>query len=154
MPLSRQWLALSVAVALVLVVTSSLLPIPWFEGKTVFQQVTPSSETTQTFHLITTEYATKVNGKKLEVYRWNPDTIIVHKGDQVKLILHGIHGKEHHWTLKDFNLAGTIQKGKTSEVSFHANKVGTFPLVCHDHNTPSSNGPMTAYITVLDSSQK
>ncbi|SDW51713.1 Cupredoxin-like domain-containing protein [Marininema mesophilum] len=154
MTISRQWLILSIAFALVLIVTSTLLPVPWFEGKTVLQQFSPPSGTTQTFHLITTEYTTKVNGKKLEVYRWNPDTIIVHKGDQVKLVLHGIHGKEHQWSLQDFNRSGTIHKGKTSEVSFTANKVGTFALVCHNHQTPTSNGPMTAYITVLDSVKK
>ncbi|OYD09462.1 cupredoxin domain-containing protein [Paludifilum halophilum] len=153
MTTSRQWLYLSIAFAFVLIATSALLPIPWFGGKTVIEeveQVSSETQTEKTFHLVTTEYKTKVDGKELEVYRWDPGSLVVNRGDKVKLKLHGVHGKQHDFTLQGYDRKGTVKKGKTTTINFVADKPGTYELVCHNHHTAEANGPMIAYITVLD----
>jgi heme/copper-type cytochrome/quinol oxidase subunit 2 len=149
MTTSRQWLYLSIAFAFVLIATSALLPMPWFGGKTVIEEVTSETQAEKTFHLITTEYKTTVNGKEMEVYRWNPGNLVVREGDQVKLVMHGVHGKVHHFSLKEFGLQGTVKKGKATTVRFVADKPGTYELICHNHHGVDQNGPMVAYITVL-----
>lgn len=151
---SRQWLYLSIAFVLVLIATTALLPIPWFGGKTVIEEVEEvSSNETQrekTFHLVTTEYKAKHHGKEVEVYRWNPGTLVVQEGDQVNLILHGLNGKEHHYSLKEFGIQGTLKKGEQAKVRFTADRPGTYKLLCHNHHSVDASGPMVAYITVLE----
>ncbi|SDC11551.1 Cupredoxin-like domain-containing protein [Melghirimyces thermohalophilus] len=154
MTTSRQWLYLSFAFALVLIATAALLPIPWFNGNTVVEEVEEVSSRApapadQTFHLVTTEYKTEHRGKELEVYRWNPGNLVVREGDRVHLVLHGLHGKEHHFSLKEFGVQGTVRKGEKTTVNFTADRPGTYELVCDNHHTAKSNGPMVAYITVL-----
>ncbi|MDR6224176.1 cupredoxin domain-containing protein [Desmospora profundinema] len=150
---SRQWLQLSLAFAFVLIGTTALLPIPWFDGKTMMEEVeevaSPPHEE-QTYHLVTTEFETRIGGKVIEVYRWDPGTLVLHKGDRVRLVLHGIHGKEHHFTLEGYNQSGTVKKGQTTTIRFEANQTGTFRLICHNHHQSEDKGPMVAYITVLD----
>lgn len=150
---SRQWLKLSLVFVFVLIGTAALRPIPWFNGKTAIEEVeqvaTPPHEE-QTYHLVTTEFKTRIGGKVLEVYRWDPGTLVVHKGDRVRLVLHGIHGKEHHFTLEGYNQSGTVKKGQSTVIQFEANQTGTFRLICHNHHQAENNGPMVAYITVLD----
>lgn len=152
---TRQWIYLIVAFALVLIATTALLPIPWFGGNTVMEevkQVSSKAQSEKTFHLVTEELKTRIDGNELEVYRWNPGSLTVHQGDKVNLVLHGIHGKEHHFSLKEYGVQGTVKKGKTATASFVADKPGTYELVCHDHHTSGENGPMVAYITVVDRS--
>ncbi|EGK13588.1 cupredoxin domain-containing protein [Kroppenstedtia eburnea] len=154
MTTSRQWLYLSIAFALVLIAILALLPMPWFDGKTTLQEVEEVSSTStpeeRTFHLVTTEYKAQLDGKEIEVYRWNPGSLVVREGDRVHLVLHGIHGKSHRFSLKEFGIEGTVNKGKQTKVSFTADRPGTYELICHDHLTPQSHGPMVAYITVLE----
>jgi len=148
MTTARQWLVLTIAFLLVLIGTTILLPIPWFDDRTVIQELTETPE--KTFHLVTVEYKSEVNGKEIEAYRWDPGFIVVNKGDRVNLVLHGINGKAHHFSLRDFGVSGVIRKGEKAKVSFVADKAGTYQLICHDHATAETNGPMIAYIMVLD----
>ncbi|PTX64517.1 Cupredoxin-like domain-containing protein [Melghirimyces profundicolus] len=154
MTTSRQWLYLSLAFAFVLIATTALLPIPWFGGKTVIEEVeeVSSRETPaeKTFHLITTEYQTNHNGQKKEVYRWDPGSLVVREGDEVNLVIHGFHGNVHHFSLKEFGIQGSVRKGEKTEVSFTADRPGTHELVCHNHSSAEKEGPMVAYITVLE----
>jgi heme/copper-type cytochrome/quinol oxidase subunit 2 len=143
----RQWLTLTITFLLVLI-AATLLLVPWFDDRTVIQEWTETPE--KTFHLVAVEYKSEVNGREIEVYRWDPGSIVVNKGDRVNLILHGIHGKVHNFSLKEFGVSGVVQKGEKTRVSFTADKPGTYQLICHDHGTVENNGPMIAYITVLD----
>ncbi|MEW9033617.1 MAG: cupredoxin domain-containing protein [Planifilum fimeticola] len=143
----RQWLALTIAFLLVLIGTTVLL-VPWFDDRTVIQEWTQTPE--KTFHLITVEYKSEVNGREIEAYRWDPGSIVVNKGDRVNLVLHGIHGKTHNFSLSEFGVSGVVRKGEKTRVSFLADKPGTYQLICHDHAAAENNGPMIAYITVLD----
>ncbi|MFC4077838.1 cupredoxin domain-containing protein [Salinithrix halophila] len=153
MTTSRQWFYLSLAFAFVLIGTSALLPIPWFGGKTVLEEVSTETSDEKTFHLITTEYKSEDKGKGIEIYRWDPGTIVVNRGDRVKLVMHGVHGREHHYSLTEFGVSGTVRKGQVSTATFTADKAGTFELVCHNHHGSEKNGPMVAYITVLESTR-
>lgn len=152
MTTSKQWLYLSLAFVLVLIGTLALLPVPWFGGKAVQEVEEVSSTpapTEQTFHLVTTEYKTKLNGEEIEVYRWDPGTLVVQEGDRVNLVLHGIQGKSHRFSLKEFGIEGMVKKGEQTRVRFTADRPGTYELICHDHPSSESHGPMVAYLTVL-----
>ena len=149
MTTARQWLVLTIAFMLVLIGTTILLPVPWFDNRTVIEELS-DDRPEKTFHLVTGEFKSEVNGKEIEAYRWDPGSIVVHKGDKVNLILRGINGKTHHFSLKEFGVSGVIRKGETTKVSFVADQAGTFELICHDHSTAEANGPMIAYITVLE----
>ncbi len=147
MTTARQWLELTIAFLLVLIGTTLLLPIPWLDDRTVIQELTETPE--KTFHLVTVEYEGEAEGKEIEAYRWDPGFITVNQGDKVNLVLHGVNGREHRFSLKEFGISGVVRKGKTARVSFVADKPGTYQLICHDHATADTNGPMIAYIMVL-----
>lgn len=115
--------------------------------KATFQK---TSSSPKEYHLFTVEYTTKMHGKEVEVYRWDPSSLIVRKGESVQLHIHGLHGTSHTFSLPDFQLQGRVQKGQTTTVTFTPQKTGTFPLICHEHRTRAQKGPMIAYITVLN----
>ena len=148
MTTARQWLALAIVFLLVLIGTTILLPIPWLNDRTVIQELTEFPE--KTFHLLTVEFEGELNGEDIEAYRWDPSYIAVNQGDKVNLVLHGISGNKHRFSLKEFGINGVVRKGETTRVSFVADKPGTYQLICHDHTTRDANGPMIAYITVLE----
>ncbi|MCS1351314.1 cupredoxin domain-containing protein [Mechercharimyces sp. CAU 1602] len=150
---SKQWLYLLFAFTCVLLGMCILLPIPWLGGETVMEQMTEEASTTslddqQEYHLTTVEYTTYIDEKKVEVYRFEPGTIVVNQGDEVVLRLHGIHGKQHEFTLEHYNIDGTVTKGKETTISFTADTPGTFRLTCHTH-TSANQIPMVSYITVV-----
>lgn len=107
---------------------------------------------TRDIHLFAVEYQSQINGKKQEVYRFDPGTIVVQQGERIRLHLHGFHGKEHSFSLPAWNIHGKIQKGKVTTITFPANKLGTFELICHNHATKDTHGPMVSYITIVKSS--
>ena len=78
----RQWLTLTITFMLVLIATTLLL-VPWFDDRTVIQEWTETPE--KTFHLVTVEYKSEINGREIEAYRWDPGSIVVNKGDRVNL---------------------------------------------------------------------
>lgn len=65
---------------------------------------------------------------------WVPATVIVKKGERVKLTLvnnapSGIHG----FSIKDFGVLVSVQKGKKEEVEFTASAAGLFKTQCQLH---------------------
>lgn len=124
-------------------------PLDWFSQQASTSE--SSQATDKTFHIVTGEFKTTTDdGKELEVYRFSPGHLTVHKGDQVTLNIHGVNGHEHHFQLEAFGVSGSVERGKTTSVTFNADKTGTFELLCHNHATHEEGGPMVAYITVLE----
>ncbi|MFC4548511.1 cupredoxin domain-containing protein [Paenactinomyces guangxiensis] len=87
---------------------------------------------------------------EVEAYRWDPGTIVVQKGESIRLHLHGLHGKVHRFSSPGLNIKGMVKKGEITTVTFQPNRNGTFELICHDHLTPETHGPMIGYITVIN----
>ncbi|PLR76658.1 hypothetical protein CU633_15025 [Bacillus sp. V3-13] len=99
-------------------------------------------------HLITGEFKTKMDdGTEMEVYRWDPGTIFVEKGEKVDLKIFGVNGREHSFTIEGTNIKGTVQKGKETVVPLQFNDEGVYRLICHTHSQ-SMEGPMIGYIIV------
>lgn len=107
------------------------------------------SSSIRDIHLFTVEYQTKINHENKEVYRFDPGSLIVHKGETVRLHLHGFHGKEHHFQIPAFQVKGKVKKGETTTVTFTSSKLGTYELICDNHASENSFGPMLTYITVI-----
>jgi plastocyanin len=105
----------------------------------------PSKE----FTIITTEFSSKMdNGKVMEVYRWDPGMIVVDQGDHVTLNFIGVQGKFHAFDIKGLGLSGEVKKGEKTQVSFTADKKGTYQIVCKLHADLSQNGPMIGNLVV------
>lgn len=63
-------------------------------------------------------------------FKFNPSEITVKKGDTVKVIFKN-SGGTHNFMIDEFNVSSqTISSGQTEEVSFVANKAGTFEYYC------------------------
>jgi plastocyanin len=63
-------------------------------------------------------------------FAYSPNTITVNKGDKVKIIFKNTGGT-HDWVLDEFNVrTPIIQTGQTAEVTFTADKAGTFEYYC------------------------
>ncbi|WP_219835849.1 cupredoxin domain-containing protein [Paenibacillus sp. R14(2021)] len=101
------------------------------------------------FQLVTGEFKTKTDdGKELEVYRWDPGSIVVHKGDAVELRITGVNGKSHPFVIQELGVKGEVNKGQTTVVHFTADQRGTFAIECLVHTSISNGGPMVGYLTV------
>ncbi|UVI31658.1 cupredoxin domain-containing protein [Paenibacillus spongiae] len=106
-------------------------------------------EQVRVFHLVTGEFEARTDdGKKIEVYRWDPGTIIVNKGDQVELRITGVNGESHPFVIEGLGIKGVVTKGKTTTVRFKAEAKGTYPIVCQTHTESSHGAPMVGYIQV------
>jgi len=100
-------------------------------------------------HMVTGEFKAKLpSGKEIEAYRWDPGTIVVSKGEKVNLIISGINGAEHPFSIEGTNINGIIKKNEDTVVPLHFTKEGTYRLICHTHFNRDNNGPMIAYIVV------
>ncbi|MED3625557.1 cupredoxin domain-containing protein [Neobacillus thermocopriae] len=123
----------------------------WFMLKAgdaaVFNQ--ESSENIREIHMVTVEYKSKKkNGEEIEVYRWDPGTINIHKGEKVRLYISGINGEEHPFFIEGTDIKGTVKKGEETVVPLQINKKGTYRLICEVHSNREHNGPMIADIIV------
>lgn len=99
--------------------------------------------------LVTGEYKTHTNdGKELEVYRWDPGTIIVNKGEAIELHINGVNGNSHPFVVEGLGIRDEVTKGKTTIVRFTAEKAGTYPILCLTHTEMNHGGPMVGYIVV------
>ncbi|MBI2126072.1 MAG: cupredoxin domain-containing protein [Thaumarchaeota archaeon] len=70
---------------------------------------------------------------EVEIYRWDPATIVVTKGDDVTLKILGINGKEHSTTIEGYGQQFTVKRGELTEVTFKADKAGVFKIKCQTH---------------------
>jgi plastocyanin len=103
----------------------------------------------QVIQLVTGEFKSETDdGKEIEVYRWDPSTIFVEKGEEVELRILGVNGHEHPFYIEGTDVKGTVQKGKETVVTVTFDKEGTYRLICNTHQTLENNGPMVGYIVV------
>jgi len=77
-------------------------------------------------------------------YRWDPSVIVVYQGDKVTLKILGINGDIHDSFIQGYNIPFVVKRGQVTEVSFTADKVGTFMFWCNNH-LPTMEG----YLLVL-----
>ena len=65
-----------------------------------------------------------------------PSTIVVNKGDHVKVkVLNNVKSdpNQHGFALPDFDVEKVVTRGEPQEVTFTADKAGIFPIKCHLH---------------------
>lgn len=66
-------------------------------------------------------------------YRWEPATVVVFKGDEVTLKILGVNGDVHDVIIEGLGQAFTVKRGEVITVTFTADKVGTFRMICNNH---------------------
>lgn len=67
-----------------------------------------------------------------EFHRWEPDVLVVHKGDVVKLTVKNPRSTRHSFELKDFGVItpDLDPRGGEAAVEFVADKAGSFTYIC------------------------
>ena len=89
-----------------------------------------AEEKVDQFTLVNVEY----EGTKI----WLPSTLVVHKGDKVKIkLINNVKSdpNQHGFTIPAFNVTAVVTRGEPKEVEFVADKVGVFPFSCQLHPT-------------------
>lgn len=86
------------------------------------------ADTTHSFTVVNIEYeTTKI---------WVPSTLVVHKGDTVKVkLINNVptDPNQHGFAIAAFNVAAVVNRGEPKEVEFKADKAGVFPISCQLH---------------------
>ncbi|SFT02359.1 cupredoxin domain-containing protein [Paenibacillus sp. BC26] len=130
---------------LVLIIILAAASLRWNHVRTA----NALQQESRVYQLVTGEFKTKTDdGKELEVYRFDPGTLVVNKGEHVELRITGINGKSHPFVIQELGIKGEVNKGKTTVVRFTADQRGTYPIVCLTHTSLTSGGPMIGYIVV------
>lgn len=76
----------------------------------------------------------------MEFHTWIPNTIVIHKGDTVKLTVINDDDHIHGFGIPDFGIdTGPIQPGQSKTIEFVATKVGTFEFMCTTPWDPAHN---------------
>ncbi|WP_442594017.1 hypothetical protein [Neobacillus sp. D3-1R] len=110
---------------------------------------TQAESNTREIHMVTGEFKAKTEkGNEIEAYRWDPGTIFMEKDEKVNLVIYGVNGIEHPFTIEGTTIKGTVKKGEETIVPLQFSKEGTYRLICHTHADKTTNGPMIAYIVV------
>lgn len=139
----KKQIQLLIAFAALVVVV--IVFLNWNGSRPVSGQQAPA----RVFQLVTTEIkSTTEDGKEIEIYRWDPGSITVNRGELTELHITGVSGSSHPFVIEGLGVRGTVTKGKTTVVSFTADKPGTYPIVCLTHKDMRHDGPMVGYITV------
>ena len=90
--------------------------------------VAPAMADDHSFTVVNVEY----EGSKL----WLPSTLIVHKGDKVKIkLINNVKSdpNQHGYSIAAFNVAAVVDRGTPKEIEFTADKAGIFPIICQLH---------------------
>lgn len=121
----------------------------WYNFQMKVVPVSNENQTNREIQMITGEFVTETaDGKKIEVYRFDPGTIYLKKGEEVDLKILGVNGDEHTFLIENTDIKGRIEKGKETIVPLQFDKPGTYRLICIIHKDKENNGPMIAYIIV------
>ena len=67
---------------------------------------------------------------------WVPSTLVVHKGDTVKVkLINNVKSdpNQHGFAIAAFNIAAVVTRGEPKDIEFTADKVGIFPITCQLH---------------------
>ena len=95
----------------------------------------------------------------VELHRWNPNTIVVNKGDTVMLKVTNPRGNYHSFSIPEFGVSTSMldPRGGTETIEFVADKAGTFTFSCEVSYNPDKqwcdpdHAMMTGTLIVLDS---
>ena len=96
-----------------------------------------------------------INGRReIEVkayqYRWDPDTIVVKKGEKIKMTVEAVdvpHGFEIEGVqIPGLNIDEPIKKNEKRTVEFTANEAGSWDLVCTTYCGPGHAGMKGKYV--------
>ncbi|HZG58210.1 cupredoxin domain-containing protein [Paenibacillus sp.] len=141
----RRWQLAAIALGFVVVAATTWA---WERGgEAVTADAMPVGE--RVIHMVTGEYSTTTkDGQEIEAYRWDPGTVFVNKGENVKLKILGVNGDHHPFLIEGLNIQGVVKKGEETVVSFHASKEGIYRLICLTHPDAGNHGPMIGYIVV------
>ncbi|MFC3842447.1 MULTISPECIES: cupredoxin domain-containing protein [Paenibacillus] len=116
-------------------------------GKIVPTLAEPTPE--RTIHMVVGEFkSTTKDGKTIEAYRWDPGTVVIQKGERIKLSIYGVNGDSHPFLIEGLNISGEVKKGKETIVHFTADQEGTYRIICMTHADIAHNGPMIGYLVV------
>lgn len=88
----------------------------------------PAAAETREFTVVNIEY----EGTKV----WVPSTLVVAKGDTVKIkLINNVPGDPnvHGFAIPAFNVAAVVTRGEPAAVEFVADKAGIFPTSCQLH---------------------
>lgn len=77
----------------------------------------------------TLENGVRVVNVKAFKYDFNPNPIIVNKGEKLKLIVTSTD-VTHGFAMPDYNINTPLPAGKQTTIEFIADKQGTFPIIC------------------------
>ena len=131
---------------LLLLIVFAAVCLRWNQSRAAMS----APQETQVFELVTGEFKTTMpGGKELEVYRWDPASIVVRKGEAVELRITGVNGASHPFAIQELGIKGMVNKGRTTVVHFTADQRGTFAIECLTHTSIANGGPMVGYITVM-----
>ena len=86
------------------------------------------AEETHEFTVVNIEF----EGSKI----WVPSTLVVHKGDKVKIkLINNVKSdpNQHGYAIAAFNVAAVVTRGEPQTVEFVADKAGIFPINCQLH---------------------
>jgi plastocyanin len=64
---------------------------------------------------------------------WLPSTVVVNKGDQVKLSLRNVSKMEHGFGIDELGIQVVVLPGETKEVTFKPGSTGVFRYYCPLH---------------------
>jgi len=67
---------------------------------------------------------------------WVPSTLVVHKGDKVKIkLINNVKSdpNQHGFAIAALNVEAVVTRGEPKEIEFVADKVGIFPITCQLH---------------------
>ncbi len=87
-----------------------------------------AEEKVDQFTVVNVEY----EGTKI----WLPSTLVVHKGDKVKVkLINNVKAdpNQHGYSIPAFNVAAVVTRGEPKEIEFVADKSGVFPISCQLH---------------------
>jgi plastocyanin len=70
---------------------------------------------------------------EVSTYRWQPNQIIVNRGDEVTLEILGVNGAEHPAVIDGYDVGFTVKRGELTTVTFTADKAGVFEFRCGIH---------------------
>jgi len=75
---------------------------------------------------------------EVSTYRWDPNQIIVNRGDEVTLEILGVNGAT---SIDGYDISFTVKRGQLTTVTFTADKAGVFKFRCGVHQ-PSMVGEL------------
>ena len=67
---------------------------------------------------------------------WIPNTLVVHKGDTVKIKLVNnvpTDPNQHGFAINAYKVAAVVNRGTPQDVEFKADQAGVFPITCQLH---------------------